>query len=89
MNFTQTNTEALAVTQLWSDLLPFEAPDRFKVNLWLRQHGAETVLYAVEQTATKRAKLNGDMTRDHAIRLCGAICCSVTREKRHLAAAKN
>ena len=78
-----TSAEALAVTQqLWSSLLPFECPDKFALNLMLRQHGVETVHYAVEQTATKRMKLNGQMTQAEAHRLCSAICCSVTRERK-------
>ena len=75
-------TELAAVTDLWTALLPFEAPDRFTVALWLRQHGLETTLYAVEQVACKRVR-NATMDRQHAVRLCSAICCSETRLKRH------
>lgn len=89
MNSTQTNTDALAVTELWSHLLPFEPPDKFEINLRLRQSGVKTVVYAIEQIALKRIKLNGDMTREYALRLCGAICSSVARERKHIAAAKN
>ncbi len=80
----QPNTELSSVMQVWQSLLPFDAPDKFTVNLMLRQHGLETTLYAVEETAVKRAKLNGDMERSYALRLCGAIACSVTRRKKHL-----
>ena len=78
----QTTTELAAVTDLWAALLPFEAPDRFTLALWLRQHGVETVVYAIEQTAIKRMK-NDAMDRQHATRLCSAICCSETRLKNH------
>jgi hypothetical protein len=40
----------------------------------------------VEQVAQKRFKLNGHMTRDCALRLCGAIFCSVTRRMKYLPA---
>jgi hypothetical protein len=84
MNSIKPSTELESVLQLWNELLPFEPPDKFAVNLWLRQHGVETVLYAIEQTAIKRAK-GGEMHREFAIRLSSAICCSVTRAKKHLA----
>jgi hypothetical protein len=61
--------------------------DKFTVNLLLRQHGLETTLYAIEETAIKRCKVGGEMERPYALRLVGAIACSVTRRKRHLAAA--
>jgi hypothetical protein len=50
----------------------------FTINIWLCQHGAETVLYAVEQVALKKAKFNGAMTRAEAYRMTSAIFCSVT-----------
>jgi hypothetical protein len=84
----QPNADFNSVLQTWESLLPFEPPDKFTVNLLLRQHGLETTLYAVEETAVKRAKLGGEMERPYALRLCGAIACSVTRRKKHLAAAK-
>lgn len=84
----QPNTEFNSVIQTWESLLPFEPPDKFTINLMLRQHGLETVLYSIEEVAVKRAKLNGEMERQYALRLSGAIACSVTRRKRHLAAAK-
>lgn len=82
----QPNTEFESVVSLWRELLPFDAPDKFQTNLLLRQHGAETVLYAIEEIANKRMKL-GEMERPAALHLVGAICCSVTRRKRHLAAS--
>jgi hypothetical protein len=78
----QTTTELTAVTDLWNSLLPYEAPDRFTLALWLRQHGLAATLYAVEQVAIKRVK-NEAMDRQHAIRLCSAICCSESRLKKH------
>jgi hypothetical protein len=83
----QPNTEFSSVMQAWESLLPFEAPDKFTVNLLLRQHGLETTLYAIEETAIKRCKVGDQMERTYALRLVGAIACSVTRRKRHLAAA--
>ena len=77
----QPNTDFNRVMETWAELLPFDPPDKFTVNLMLRQHGLETTLYAIEQVATKRAKLNGQMEREYAMRLCGAICCSMTRLK--------
>ena len=82
MNSIKLGTELESVLQLWNELLPFEPPDKFAVNLWLRQHGVETALYSIEQAAIKRAK-GVEMGREYAIRLCGAICCSVTRAKKH------
>lgn len=81
---TQTDTDRASIEQLWNSLLPFECPDKFTFNLWLRQHGAETVAYAIEQTAMKRSKLGGEMTTQAAHRLAGAIACSVTHERKHL-----
>jgi hypothetical protein len=87
MNTTiQPSTELESITELWNSLLPFEPPDKFTINLMLRQHGLETVVYGVEETAVKRSKLGGQMERPYALRLCGSICCSVTRAKKHLAA---
>ena len=83
MNSFQPSTELQSVTELWNSLLPFEQPDKFTLNLWLRQHGIETVHYAIEQAAVRRSK--GDqMDRQAAIRLSNAICCSVTRHKQYL-----
>jgi hypothetical protein len=81
MNSIKPTAELESVMQLWSELLPFEPPDKFAVNLWLRRHGVETALYSIAQAAIKRAK-GGEMGREYAIRLCGAICCSVTRAKK-------
>jgi hypothetical protein len=85
MNTTPQEMRVLTVTRLWTDLLPFNPPEAYTLNLWVLSHGVETVFYAVKETGLKRVRLNGDFSRDHAIRLCSAICCSVTREKKHLA----
>jgi hypothetical protein len=83
MNSIKPGTELESVTELWNSLLPFDPPDKFTINLMLRQHGVETVQYAIEQTAVRRSK--GDqMDRQAAIRLSNAICCSVTRHKQYL-----
>jgi hypothetical protein len=82
----QPNTDLSSTQQLWADLLPYETPDQYTINLFIRRHGVETVHYAVEQVALKRSKLNGQMERPYALRLFGAVCCSVTRARKHLAA---
>jgi len=71
------------VTQCWINLLPFQPPDKYTVNRWLLEHGSETVIAAIKEVVLKRAKLNNDMERSHALRLTGAICCSVRRLKKH------
>jgi hypothetical protein len=81
----QLTAELTSTQQLWSALLPYEGPDQYAINLLLRQHGVETVHYAVEQVALKRSKVSGQMDGTTAIRLFGAVCCSVTRAKKHLA----
>jgi len=78
----QRNTNLSSTQRLWADLLPYEAPDQYEINLLLHRHGVEVVHYAVEQVALKRSKLNGQMERPHALRLFGAVCCSVTRAKK-------
>ena len=80
----QPNTDLSSTQQLWADLLPYETPDQYTINLLIRQHGLQTVHYAVEQVALKRSKLNGQMDGSTALRLFGAVCCSVTRAKKHL-----
>jgi hypothetical protein len=82
MNSILPSTELESVSQLWNELLPFDLPDKFTINLMLRQHGLETVMYGVEETAVKRSKLGGQMERPYALRLFGAVCCSVTRAKK-------
>lgn len=83
----QLTAELTSTRQLWSALLPYDAPDQYAINLLLLQHGVETVRYAVEQVALKRSKLGGEMDQQTAHRLFGAVCCSLTKAKQHLAAA--
>ena len=59
---------------LWADLLPYKPPDAYTLNQWLLSHGVESVTYAIKETSLKRVKLNGQMEREDALRLCGAIC---------------
>ena len=71
------------VTQCWIELLPFQPPDKYTVNRWLLEHGIETVIAAFKEVVLKRAKLNNNMERSDALKLTGAICCSVRRFKNH------
>jgi hypothetical protein len=71
-----------SVMQRWAELLPFEPPDAYLVNRLVFQHNVETVMYAVQEIALKRVKMNGQMERPYALRLFGAVCCSVTRAKK-------
>jgi hypothetical protein len=75
-----------AVTALWKDLFPFTSPEKYRLNLWVMSHSVEVVLYAVKEVSLKRVKGNNEMTKEQAIRLVGAICASVARAKKHLAA---
>lgn len=86
MNTTPQEERVLSVAALWADLLPFNPPETYRLNLWEMSHGLEVVLHAIKEVSLKRVKLGGDMTREQAIRLVGAIACSVSRRKRHLAA---
>jgi hypothetical protein len=85
-SLTPQEQKVASVVALWKELLPFTPPDQYLINVWVLTHGLDTVLYAVKEVALKRVKLNGDLVRDVAIRLCGAICCNVAKQRAHNAA---
>ena len=87
MNMTPQEERVQAVTALWKDLLPFALPETYRLNLWVLSHSVDVVLYAIQEVSLKRVKVNNEMTREQAIRLVGAICASVARAKKYLAAA--
>lgn len=85
MSTTPQEQRVQTLAALWSDLLPFDCPEIYRLNLWEMTHGLQTCLYAIREVALKRAKLGGDsMTREQVIRLVGAICASVARAQKHL-----
>jgi hypothetical protein len=62
-----------ALKELWLSLMPGLCPDEKQFALWLSLHPLERVVYSVNRTASKFAKLNGAMTLEHGVRFCSKV----------------
>jgi hypothetical protein len=60
--------EINALKNTWALLIPAFCPEDHQFALWLELHGSQTVLHGIRETAKKYARLNGEMTPDHALR---------------------
>jgi hypothetical protein len=64
--------EATALSALWS-LLIGPSPELRQFNIWCHHHGFQATQSAIERTAAKFSKLNGQMDSDYMLRYCSSV----------------
>ncbi len=65
--------EVLSLCKFWHSLFPEFSPGASQMRVWLDLHAFDRVVYAIERTAAKNAKLNSAMTLEHAVRFCSKV----------------
>jgi hypothetical protein len=77
----QRHEECEALKELWLSLMPGICPDAKQFAVWLSLHPLERVVYGTNRTASKFAKLNGEMTLEHAVRFCSKVANTLKTEQ--------
>lgn len=62
-----------SLIELWQQLMNDSGPGEPQFRLWLTIHTPEVLREAIIRTATKNAKLNGNMDREYRIRFCSRV----------------
>ena len=83
----QRRAEVEALLALWNDVLPEHTVNPHQLRVWLKLHPFSRVVAAIEKTAKKSAKLDGQMDKEYVIKFCSSVANGLKTEQGYGAAA--
>jgi hypothetical protein len=73
--------------ELWQQLMSGSTPPESQFRLWFSIHSPEILREAIIRTATKNAKLNGNMDSDYRVKFCSRVANDLTFRRIEFATA--